>query len=102
MSKLGKRLIEGLNEAIAIVRKDPSALRTITYEQADVAAIRKELKLSQEKFAAKFRLSAATVRDWEQGRRTPDASANNYLLVIKYAPKTVEKALAMAREDLAA
>jgi putative transcriptional regulator len=100
MSKLGTRLIDGLNEAIAIARKDPAALRTIPYERADVAAIRKELKLSQEKFAARFRLSAATVRDWEQGRRMPDASANNYLLVIKYAPKAVEKALAKAREDL--
>jgi putative transcriptional regulator len=100
VSKLGQRLIKSANEALAIARGEMEPARV--YERADVASIRKELKLSQEKFAAKFRLSAATVRDWEQGRRTPDASANNYLLVIKYAPKTVEKALAKAREDLAA
>ena len=69
MSKLGTRLIEGLNEALAIARKNPAALRTITYERADVSAIRKELRLTQTEFAARFRISAATVRDWEQGRR---------------------------------
>ena len=96
MSKLGTRLIEGLNEALAIARKNAAALRTITCERADVSAIRKELRLTQAEFAARFRISAATVRDWEQRRRMPDASANNYLLVIKYAPKAVEKALAKA------
>jgi hypothetical protein len=43
--------------------------------------------------------AAATLRDWE-GCRAPDASANNCLLVIKYAPKTVEKAMAKAGETL--
>ncbi len=100
MSKLGQRLIQSANEALAIARGEVEPARV--YERADVAAIRKELKLSQEKFAARFRLSVATVRDWEQGRRTPDASANNYLLVIKYSPKAVEKALAKAGEELAA
>jgi len=99
MSKLGQRLIKSANEALAIVRGELEPARV--YERADVAAIRKELKLSQQKFAAKFRLSAATVRDWEQGRRMPDAGANNYLLVIKHAPKAVEKALAQAREERA-
>jgi putative transcriptional regulator len=96
MSKLGKRLIEGLNEAIAIAEKNPAALRTMTIEAADVVEIRKSLKLSQDKFAERFRLSAATVRDWEHGRRKPDASANNYLLMIKHAPEVVEKVLSGA------
>jgi putative transcriptional regulator len=99
MSKLGKRLIDGLNEAIAVAEKNPAALRTVRIEAADVAAIRKGLRLSQDRFAERFRLSAATVRDWEHGRRKPDASANNYLLMIKHAPDVVEKVLADAYPD---
>lgn len=96
MSKLGRRLIEGLQEAVAVVEKDSASLRTFRIEPADVAAIRKGLKLTQDGFAERFGLSVATVRDWEHGRRRPDASANNYLLMIKHAPDVVERVLASA------
>lgn len=101
MSKLGKRLIEGLHEAIAITETNPAAPPIMTIGAADVVEIRKSLKLSQDKFAERFRLSAATVRDWEHGRRRPDGSANNYLLMIKHAPEVVEKVLAGAYAKIA-
>lgn len=63
--------------------------------------IRKCLKLSQDKFAEHFRLSAATVRDREHARRKPDASANNDLLMIKHAPEVVQKVLAGAYVETA-
>jgi len=69
MSRLGRRLIQSANEALAVARGELEPARV--YERADVAAIRKQLKLSQEKFAAKFRVSAATVRDWEQAAAPP-------------------------------
>lgn len=94
MSKFGQELIESAREAAAIARGDAAPARL--FERADVGAIRKALNLSQNRFAARFGLSAATVRDWEQGRRQPDTSANNYLLVIKYAPEVVERALSNA------
>jgi putative transcriptional regulator len=49
MSKLGKRLIKSANEALAIARGEMEPARVFTV--ADVAAIRKGMKLSQEKFA---------------------------------------------------
>ena len=88
MSKFGTRLIAGIQEAI----DNPETMRVI--EIADPAAIRRGMKLSQDKFAHLFGLPVATLRDWEHKRRTPDTAANNYLLVIKYAPETVTKALA--------
>jgi putative transcriptional regulator len=36
-------------------------------------AIRAALHLSQAAFAERFRIPAASLRDWEQGRRLPDA-----------------------------
>lgn len=49
--------------------------------------------LSQEQFASRYGLPAATIRDWEQGRRSPDAAAIAYLRVIKSMPEAVAKAL---------
>ncbi len=55
--------------------------------------LRRRLGLTQEQFAARFHLPYATVRDWEQGVREPDAAARNFLRVIAYDPDAVMKAL---------
>ena len=59
----------------------------------DVAALRKRLHLSQRLFAAKFRLSVGTVRDWEQGRSRPDGPAGVLLSIIEREPQAVMRAL---------
>jgi putative transcriptional regulator len=59
-----------------------------------VATIRRALKLSQDEFAARFHIPVGTLRDWEQGRKEPDAAARAYLRVIAREPEVVEKALA--------
>ena len=49
--------------------------------------------LSQNAFGARFGIPAASLRDWEQGRRTPDAATQSYLRVIARMPDAVAKAL---------
>jgi putative transcriptional regulator len=93
MSKFGKELIESAKEAVAIARGEMKPARTYVIENVDVARIRKRQKLSQDKFAKKFGLSAATVRDWEQGRRNPDSTARILLKVIDKRPEAVVAAL---------
>jgi putative transcriptional regulator len=56
--------------------------------------IRRALKLSQEEFAARFQIPIGTLRDWEQGRKEPDAAARAYLRVIGSNPAAVTEALA--------
>lgn len=58
-----------------------------------VKIIRRALRLSQEEFAARFRIPLGTLRDWEQGRKEPDAAAKAYLRVIAREPETVMRAL---------
>lgn len=58
-----------------------------------VKVIRRALRLSQEEFAARFRIPLGTLRDWEQGRKDPDAAARAYLIVIGRNPEAVSKAL---------
>lgn len=96
MSRLGAELVESAKQALAIARGEMEPARVFEFEEIDVAAIRKRLKLSQGKFAERFGLSVATVRDWEQKRRRPDRIATNLLRVIDHAPETVERALKKA------
>src|ERR1700733_3619792 len=58
-----------------------------------VCMIRRAFRLSQEEFAAKFHIPLGTLRDWEQGRKEPDAAARAYLKVIARNPSAVAKAL---------
>jgi putative transcriptional regulator len=58
-----------------------------------VKVIRRALKLSQEEFAARYRIPIGTLRDWEQGRAVPDQAARAYLTVIARDPEAVRKAL---------
>ena len=58
-----------------------------------VKIIRRAFKLSQEEFAARFRIPLGALRDWEQGRKEPDSAARAYLHVIARNPEAVEAAL---------
>lgn len=55
--------------------------------------IRRALGMSQEEFATRFHIPISTLRDWEQGRKDPDAAARAYLIVIGRNPKAVTEAL---------
>ena len=55
--------------------------------------IRRALRLSQEEFSARFHIPLGTLRDWEQGRKDPDAAARAYLVVIGRNPDAVTEAL---------
>jgi len=80
-----KRIVAGLEDAIAFVKGDSSRGRVAA--GPDVKAIRAKTKLSQAKFAARLRVPVATVRDWEQHRRSPDAPARTLLGMVDADPK---------------
>jgi len=61
-----------------------------------VRVIRRAPALSQEEFAARFHIPLGTLRDWEQGRKAPDAAARSYLTVIGRNPSAVTDALSPA------
>ena len=55
--------------------------------------IRRALGITQEEFATRYHIPLGTLRDWEQGRATPDQPAQAYLLVIARDPDRVQQAL---------
>jgi putative transcriptional regulator len=58
--------------------------------------LRDGLGLTQEEFAARYRIPLGTLRDWEQGRKRPDAPARAYLTIIARDPHAVASLLGEA------
>ena len=97
----GQRLIRSVRQAIAWANGEevPVRVTMVSVERApsiDVRSIRQKLGLSQSQFAARFGFTAATVRNWEQGRTQPDGPARVLLTVITHHPEAVEDALRKA------
>jgi putative transcriptional regulator len=95
MAKFGKELIESLSKAAAHARgRKVRGLRVTAVEIPDVKAIRRSLRMSQSRFSMAYRIPLATLKNWEQGRRQPDAPASAYLLAIKRRPREIMEAVA--------
>jgi putative transcriptional regulator len=59
----------------------------------NVKKLRERLGLTQEAFAATYRIPVGTLRVWEQRRKNPDAPARAYLTVIARNPEAVAELL---------
>lgn len=88
-----KELLESAAEALSIAKGEIAPAAVYNPESIDVAAIRKRQKLSQMAFAERFGLSASSVKDWEQKRRTPDRATLVLLKVIDKEPDAVARAI---------
>ena len=93
--KIYEDIAAGLRDAITIVRgeADPSTYRVHIPAEIDTRAIRDALKLTQKQFALHYHIPVATLRDWEQGRRVPDAPARALIKAIREEPVMVRRAL---------
>jgi putative transcriptional regulator len=58
-----------------------------------IKTLRRALRLTQDEFAARYRIPLGTLRDWEQGRSEPDQPTRAYLMVIARDPEGVRRAL---------
>ena len=68
--------------------------RVVNYSNRSTRAIRAKLKLTQKQFSVRYHIPLATLRDWEQGRRVPDAPARALIKAIREEPAAVRRALA--------
>jgi putative transcriptional regulator len=88
-----RELLKGVRQAGQIYRGKRRPGRVTTFKPADVKDIRAQLAQSQEEFALMIGVSVATLRNWEQGRRTPDGPALALLRVTARNPRAVAEAL---------
>jgi putative transcriptional regulator len=86
-------LMTSVRQAGRIRRGTLRPSRVTAFRPADVRAVREKLGTSQPEFALLIGVSVATLRNWEQGRRTPDGPALALLRVAAQNPKAVVQAL---------
>lgn len=91
------RVMEGLGEALEIAEGRAEPARVYSAPKAiDVKALRTSMGMTQEQFAAQFGFTKAAVRDWEQNRREPVATARIVLKMIEQEPEAVKRVLTAA------
>ena len=86
-------LLKSLDEArdIRAGKRKPS--RVTAFNPLAVKTIRKRLHVSQVQFAHLIGVSAATLRNWEQGRTYPEGAARALLKIAAHRPEAVLEAL---------
>jgi putative transcriptional regulator len=93
MSRFSRDLLQGMQEAVVFAEGQQAWARVHVVDVPDVRAIRRRLHMSQHAFADAFRIPLATLKNWEQGRRAPDAPAAAYLQAIARRPEVIREAL---------
>ena len=88
--KLFEQLKQSLREAEQIKRGAMKPSRVFKIDpQNDIVKVRTKLGLSQSKFAAVLGISADTLQNWEQGRRSPTGPAKVLLKVVTRHPEVL-------------
>lgn len=90
---LGNGIAEGLREVLAWKRGE-TALEVVNVAPlppARIKAIRRKAAKSTREFEAMFGIAAATMNNWEQGRRSPDPAARLLLKAIEADPAFVAR-----------
>jgi putative transcriptional regulator len=84
-------------EKAALADPDAQPLTTADFRRMKrtprAKVIRRALDLTQEEFAARYRIPLGTLRDWEQGRAEPDQPTRAYLTLIARDPDYVNRIL---------
>lgn len=86
-------LIGSLKEGVDIVKGEKKPSRTFSYQPVQIKSIREKTGTSQETFAALINISAKTLKNWEQGQRTPTGPARALLKLVEKDPKGIIKLL---------
>jgi putative transcriptional regulator len=82
-------LVASVREGGAILRGEKAPSRTFSVEKLDIKQIRQKFGLTQSQFASLLGISIGTLRNWEQGRRSPEGPARVLLQVAAKHPDAV-------------
>ncbi len=86
-------LINALNEAITIRKREIRLSHSFETEQTNVKDVREQDGLSQREFARLIRVSVKTIQNLEHYRRQPSGSAAALLRIFSTLPDTAIKSL---------
>jgi putative transcriptional regulator len=88
-----KKMMEGLKQGAEYLKgvAEPSRVFKVTAQVPDVKAIRSNLNLTQPEFAKMLGISARTLQNWEQNRRTPVGPARILLEIAAAYPDELKE-----------
>lgn len=87
------KLAESMEQMGEITRGERAPSREFQVDAVKVKEVRAATGLSQAKFARVIDVQLATLRNWEQGRRSPTGPARALLRAIENDPEHVLEAL---------
>lgn len=94
-------IMQGMEETMTWARGEHvPGLRLHHFPVDDVRAVRQRTGLSQAEFSRQIGVSAATLRNWEQGRRKPECPARILLAMLARDPAVVIRTLAGAESPV--
>ena len=88
-----KNLVKSVKQAGKIKRGETKPSHSFDFEPEDIKSIRIKLNKTQMEFAMMIGVSVATLRNWEQGRRSPEGPARALLKIAAERPNAVAEAL---------
>jgi putative transcriptional regulator len=77
----------------------PAAVPPVPPDAAYARGVRAQTKLTQAEFASRIGVPIETVRNWEQGKRSPRGPARALLKVIEKAPQVAFAVLGAAKAE---
>ncbi|EJS1673087.1 DNA-binding transcriptional regulator [Salmonella enterica] len=90
---LFERLTQSMSQMNEIIEGTRKPSRTFHIDAMKIKEIRQASGLSQSKFAELISVNVDTLRNWEQGRRSPTGPAKALLHAIANDPRNVIQAL---------
>ncbi len=88
-----KELLDSVKQMKEIEGGKRRPSRLFHVEPLRIKEIRKKLQMSQSQFARLIGISAATLRNWEQGRTYPEGPARVLLRVAENRPDAIWESL---------
>jgi len=86
--ELGNKLLKSVKEM-----KSGKAARLTKVAANEVASARLKTGLSQTEFAQALQISARTLQEWEQGRRSPSGAAKALIQIAFRHPEIIREGL---------
>ena len=90
---MNETIDKALEEVVSIKSGTTNAPRVteVVPRTFSVYELRRNLNLSQDEFAKRYGLKVGTIRNWEQGIRSPDQSAQVLLSLIERQPDLIHE-----------
>jgi putative transcriptional regulator len=91
--RINLRKLDGTSEGDIAAQQREDDAAALQDSAKFARRVRKRLGLTQEEFSARIEVPVNTIRNWEQGKRSPTGAAKALLRVLDKAPESALQAL---------